>query len=60
MEHIGTFNWKGHLIRISSEGNNLDIYPDEISGEQPFPAVTIRGKRDETVELVGLITIHFK
>ena len=58
-QEIGTFTWKGHLIRISGWEDLLDIYPDESAGEPPFPSVTIRGKRDATVELVGLITIKF-
>ncbi|KKL14764.1 hypothetical protein LCGC14_2512420, partial [marine sediment metagenome] len=58
-QEIGTFTWKGHLIRISGWGDNLDIYPDESAGEPPFPSVTIRGRRDATVELVGLVTIKF-
>ena len=58
-QEIGTFTWKGHLIRISGWGDNLDIYPDESAGEPPFPSVTIRGRRDATVDLVGLVTIKF-
>ncbi len=58
-QEIGTFTWKGHLIRISGWDDNLDIYPDESAGEPPFPSVAIRGRRDATGELVGLITIRF-
>ena len=59
-EQIGTFQWKGHFIRLGAIGDSFDIYPDEEVGEPPFPSVTIHGREEHTTELVGLITINFE